>query len=96
MQFTQFKDRLPPDDRLLLVADPFERKLSFGYVRDGDLFVSAAWRDGHCVHACGCSLKKIWLHRSPYIAWMLIGRVQIREKKNKDLTIDMGELDGTL
>lgn len=93
MQFTQFKDQLPADDRLLLVADPFERKLVFGYVHNGDLFTSSAWRDGCCVHACGYSLK-IRLHCSPHLAWMLIGRVQIREGKNKDLTIDMGELDG--
>ena len=80
MLFTRFKDSLPPEKELLLIADPFYRKLRFGYMMNGMLYSSTCWEDGHCVFAVGSSLESS-LYCNPNLSWLLLGEMSIKPKE---------------
>lgn len=80
MLLTRFKDDLPKDKELLLIADPFGRKLHYGYMLKGKLYLSDRWEDGHCVYAVGFSLKS-HLICNPNLSWFPIGLMTIKPKE---------------
>lgn len=80
MLFTRFKDARPADKELLLVADPFGRRLQFGYMMKGRLYLSDRWEDGHCVYAIGTPLEN-QLHCNPNLAWFPIGHMTVKPKE---------------
>lgn len=80
MLFTRFKDDIPADEELLLIANPFDYKLCYGYMYKGKLYTSERWENGHCVYAIGFGLDR-HLECNPNLSYLVLGEMTVKPKE---------------